>query len=383
LIGHIELDLKMADDNKLDLVDEQKKPVQEVFQDDDGSNDSISRLMPELVPVEQKEDEPLLIENKQRYVMFPIKHEDIWAFYKFHVAVQWVSEEVDLQHDVKGASGWESLNSNERHFIAHVLAFFAASDGIVAENLAERFLKEVQIPELRAFYSFQLAMEQCHSETYSLLIDTYIKDENEKMRLFRAVETIPCIKRKAEWAIKWISSSKSFAERLVAFAIVEGIFFCGSFCAIFWLKTKAKMPGLCFSNELISRDESLHCDLACLLYRKYIKNKLSQSRIEEILREAIDIEKEFVCDALPVSLLGMNKTEMSTYIEFVSDRLLVALEHKKIFNAKNPFQFMEMISLTGKTNFFEKKVSEYSKSGVAKSTTEGEKNHQFSLSEDF
>jgi ribonucleoside-diphosphate reductase beta chain len=306
-------------------------------------------------------DEPLLIENAQRFVLFPIQHNDIWQMYKKHEASFWTAEEIDLSQDMKD---WKSLNDNEQHFLKHVLAFFAASDGIVLENLAERFLKEVQVPEARCFYGFQIAMENVHSETYSLLIDTYIKDSAEKTRLFRAIETIPCIQQKAKWALKWIMSGNTFAERLLAFAAVEGIFFSGSFCAIFWLKKRGKMPGLTFSNELISRDEGLHCDFACLLYRDHVKHKLSQERVEEIIRDAVTIEKSFVCDSLPVELIGMNAKMMSQYIEFVADRLLVALGHKKIYNATNPFEWMEMISLQGKTNFFEKRVGEYQKAGV-------------------
>jgi ribonucleoside-diphosphate reductase beta chain len=273
------------------------------------------------------------------------------------------------------------MTSQEQHFIKHVLAFFAASDGIVLENLAERFLKEIQIPEARCFYGFQLAMENVHSETYSLLIDTYIKDSKEKEKLFNAITTIPTVTKKADWALKWISSGATFAERLVAFAIVEGVFFSGSFCAIFWLKKRAKMPGLTFSNELISRDEGLHCDFACLLYKKYIKNKLTQERVEEIVKAAVTIEKEFVCSALPWDLIGMNAKLMSQYIEFVADRLLIALNHKKIYNASNPFEWMEMISLPGKTNFFEKRVGEYQKAGVA---TRNEQNQEtFTLDADF
>jgi ribonucleoside-diphosphate reductase beta chain len=338
--------------------------------------------IPDLVPVDQKEDEPLLVENKQRFVLFPIKHDDMWAMYKLHEASIWHVPEIDLQHDLKH---WELLNPQEQHFIKHVLAFFAASDGIVLENLAERFLKEIQIPEARCFYGFQLAMENIHSETYSLLIDTYIKDSAEKTKLFNAIQTIPCIEKKSKWALKWIKSSASFAERLVAFSIVEGIHFCGSFCAIFWLKKRGKMPGLTFSNELISRDESLHCDFACLLYKYHIKNKLTQARIEEIIKEAVAIEKEFVCDALPVSLIGMNSAMMSQYIEFVADRLLVALGHKKIYNTANPFEWMEMISLQGKTNFFEKRVGEYQKAGVKadNTSTSSSSKDQFTLDEDF
>jgi len=305
--------------------------------------------------------EPLLRENKERFVLFPIKYDKIWHMYKKHEASFWTAEEIDLSQD---HIHWDKLSANEQHFIKHVLAFFAASDGIVLENLAERFLKEVQIPEARCFYGFQLAMENIHSETYSLLIDTYLKnDEVEKSRLFHAIETIPCVTEKANWAMKWIKSSNSFAERLVAFAAVEGIFFSGSFCAIFWLKKRGLMPGLTFSNELISRDEGLHCDFACLLF-SMLKNKLSIARVNQIIEEAVAIEKNFVCESIPVDLIGMNSKMMSTYIEYIADRLLVELGGQKIYNVQNPFEWMEMISLQGKTNFFDKKVGEYQKAGV-------------------
>ena len=294
--------------------------------------------------------EPLLKENKKRFVLFPIQHQDIWSMYKKHMASFWTAEEVDLSHDYKD---WVALTKDEQHFIKHVLAFFAASDGIVLENLGERFLTEVQLPEARCFYGFQLGMENIHSETYSLLIDTYIKDRKEKTKLFNAMETIPCIKRKAEWALKWITSSKIFAERLVAFAAVEGIFFSGSFCSIFWMKKRGKLPGLTFSNELISRDEGLHCDFACMLYKDHLVHKLKQERIHEIIGDAVKIEQEFVCDAIPVKLIGMNADLMSQYIEFCADRLIVALGYDKLYNASNPFEWMTMISLQGKTNFFE------------------------------
>jgi len=304
--------------------------------------------------------EYLLQENKQRFVLFPIKHKEVWEMYKKAEASFWTAEEIDLSHDLPD---WDKLNPNERHFISHVLAFFAASDGIVNENLAMRFSNEVQIPEARCFYGFQIAMENIHSETYSLLIDSYIKDPIEKDRLFRAIDTVPAVQKKAEWALKWINSSESFAERLIAFAAVEGIFFSGSFCSIFWLKKRGLMPGLTFSNELISRDEGLHCDFACLLY-SMIQNKLSKERIFEIIGNAVEIEKEFICEALPVNLIGMNAELMAQYIEFVADRLLVALGYPKMFNTKNPFDWMELISLQGKTNFFEKRVGEYQKAGV-------------------
>ncbi len=319
--------------------------------------------------------EPLLAENPNRFVLFPIQHDDIWKMYKKAEASFWTAEEIDLSQDLKD---WENMTDNERHFISHVLAFFAASDGIVNENLAANFLREVQFPEAKCFYGFQIMMENIHSETYSLLIDTYIRDGQEKSRLFNALETVPCVKRKGEWALRWIQS-ENFAERLVAFAAVEGIFFSGSFCSIFWLKKRGLMPGLSFSNELISRDEGLHCDFACLLYSRYFKNKLPKERVLEIIKDAVSIEQEFVTDALPVNLIGMNANLMSQYIEFVADRLLVELGCEKIYNATNPFDFMEMISLQGKTNFFEKRVGEYQKAGVMTEKA----GHKFSLDEDF
>lgn len=319
--------------------------------------------------------EPLLVEDPNRFVLFPIKHDDIWQFYKKAEASFWTAEEIDLQQDL---ADWQKMNDGERHFISHVLAFFAASDGIVNENLANNFLKEVQYAEAKCFYGFQVMMENIHSETYSLLIDTYIKDPVEKDRLLRAIETIDCVKKKANWALKWIES-ENFVERLIAFAAVEGIFFSGSFCSIFWLKKRGLMPGLSFSNELISRDEGLHCDFACLLYSDHIKNKISQEKIYEIILKAVEIEKEFVTDALPVSLIGMNAELMCQYIEFVADRLLVSLGCQKKYNASNPFDFMELISLQGKTNFFEKRVAEYQKSGVMSD----KEAMSFSLDEDF
>lgn len=319
--------------------------------------------------------EPLLQENKNRFVLFPIKHHEIWKMYKQAEASFWTAEEIDLAPDL---ADWEKLNDNERHFIKHVLAFFAASDGIVNENLAEQFLAEVQVPEARCFYGFQVAIENIHSETYSLLIDTYIKDPQEKDKLFNALETVPCVQKKAEWALNWIDDQSSFAERLVAFAAVEGIFFSGSFCSIFWLKKRGLMPGLTFSNELISRDEGLHCDFACLLYGM-LENKLDESVIRKIITDAVAIEKEFIMEALPVSLIGMNAKLMSQYIEFVADRLLVALGYPKVYGTANPFPWMDLISLQGKTNFFEKRVAEYQKAGVM-----ADKDSQvFSLDEDF
>ena len=321
-------------------------------------------------------DEPILKENKSRFVLFPIQHNDIWSFYKRAEASFWTAEEIDLEPDL---FDWESkLNDDERHFIKHVLAFFAASDGIVNENLAENFLSEVQYTEAKFFYGNQIAMENIHSETYSLLIDSYIKSTEEKNHLFNAIETLDCVKKKADWALRWIDEG-SYAERLVSFAAVEGIFFSGSFCSIFWLKKRGLMPGLSFSNELISRDEGLHCDFACLLYTKHLVNKLSKKEVEKIILDAVEIEKEFVTDALPVRLIGMNSDLMAQYIEFVADRLLVELGNEKVFNTKNPFDFMDMISIQGKTNFFEKRVGEYQKAGVLN----GKDSQTFSLDEDF
>ncbi|WP_423149563.1 ribonucleoside-diphosphate reductase small subunit [Rubrolithibacter danxiaensis] len=321
-----------------------------------------------------QQDEVLLKENKDRFVILPINYPTIWEMYKKHEASFWTAEEIDLSSDLKD---WENLNSGERHFISHVLAFFAASDGIVNENLAVNFMSEVQVPEARCFYGFQIMMENIHSETYALLIDTYVKDPREKDRLFHAIETVPCVKKKAEWALRWIEKG-TFAQRLVAFAAVEGIFFSGSFCSIFWLKKRGLMPGLTFSNELISRDEGLHCEFACLLY-SMLKNKLSQFEVYRIIEEAVTIEKEFITEALPVKLIGMNAQLMSQYIEFVADRWLTELGYEKLYMTSNPFDFMEMISLQGKTNFFEKRVGDYQKSGVlAAKETQG-----FSLDEDF
>ncbi len=321
-----------------------------------------------------QQDELLLKENKDRFVILPINYPDIWEMYKKHEASFWTAEEIDLSADMKD---WQALNDGERHFISHVLAFFAASDGIVNENLAVNFMSEVQVPEARCFYGFQIMMENIHSETYALLIDTYVKDPQEKDRLFHAIDTVPCVKEKAEWALKWIENG-SFAERLVAFAAVEGIFFSGSFCSIFWLKKRGLMPGLTFSNELISRDEGLHCEFACLLY-SMLNSKLPESKVREIIMDAVRIEKKFVTDALPVDLIGMNAKLMGQYIEFVADRWLGELGCEKVYNATNPFDFMEMISLQGKTNFFEKRVGDYQKSGIMA----GNEGQSFSLDEDF
>ncbi len=326
---------------------------------------------------ELEKEEPILKENSGRFVLFPIQHNDIWEMYKKSEASFWTAEEIDLQQDT---NDWENkLNDNERYFIKNVLAFFAASDGIVNENLAENFVAEVQYTEAKFFYGFQIAMENVHSETYSLLIDTYIKDGAEKDKLFNAIETMDCVKKKADWALNWIDNG-SYAERLIAFAAVEGIFFSGSFCSIFWLKKRGLMPGLSFSNELISRDEGMHCDFACLLYNNHLVNKLPKSRVTKIITDAVEIEKEFVTDSLPVSLIGMNATLMQQYIEFVADRLLSELECEKVYNSSNPFDFMEMISLQGKTNFFEKRVAEYQKAGVANADKDA---HSFNLDADF
>jgi ribonucleoside-diphosphate reductase subunit M2 len=305
--------------------------------------------------------------------MFPIKHNDIWEMYKKQVDCFWRAEEIDLSKDL---TNWESLNGDEKHFISMILAFFAASDGIVLENLASRFMSEIQVSEARAFYGFQIAMENIHSETYSLLIETYIKNTEEKHKLFNAIENYPCIKKKSDWAQKWIHDNRSsFATRLIAFACVEGIFFSGAFCSIYWLKKRGLMPGLTFSNELISRDEALHCEFAVLLYSKLIK-KMNKSRVHEIIKEAVEIETEFICEALPCRLIGMNSQMMTQYIQFVADRLCLQLGYDKIYNVTNPFDFMELISLEGKTNFFERKVGEY---GLANKSSMND----FIFSEDF
>ena len=314
--------------------------------------------------------EPILQENKDRFVIFPIKHQDIWEWYKKQEACIWTAEEIDLHTDL---NDWNNkLNADEKYFIKHILAFFAASDGIVNENLAENFVSEVQYPEAKFFYGFQIMMENIHSETYSLLIDTYVKDEAEKHELFHAIETFPAIKEKAEWALKWISSD-SFAERLIAFAAVEGIFFSGSFCSIYWLKKRGLMPGLTFSNELISRDEGMHCDFAVHLHNNHLVNKVPKARITEILTNALDIERKFITESLPASLIGMNANLMTQYLEFVTDRLLVELGCDRVYNSSNPFDFMDMISLQGKTNFFEKRVGEYQKAGVMNTDSAAQK----------
>lgn len=318
--------------------------------------------------------EDILTNSDKRFVLFPILHEDIWTMYKQHVASFWTTEEIDLSNDLRD---WEKLSSDEQKYIKYVLAFFAASDGIIVENLAQKFCNEVQYPEARAFYSFQSAMEQIHSETYSLLIDTYIKSTEEKKYLFNAINNIPIIRKKANWALKWINGDNNFSERLVGFIIVEGLFFSASFCAIYWLKKRGLMPGLTFSNELISRDEGLHCNFGCLLYSK-LSNKLSSENIYNMIKEAIEIEKEFVSESLPVELIGMNSKLMIQYIEFVADRLLIQLGYDKLYNVLNPFEWMDMISLQGKTNFFEKRVGEYQKANIMNN-----KKNEFIIDEDF
>ncbi|MCJ1447198.1 MAG: Ribonucleotide-diphosphate reductase (RNR), small subunit [Stictis urceolatum] len=341
------------------VVDDLKKPVEE------KPVENVTELKKGAIcPTikEQEANEPILQENPHRFVLFPIKYHEIWQMYKKAQASFWTAEEIDLSKDIHD---WNNrLNDDERYFVSHVLAFFAASDGIVNENLVERFSGEVQIPEARCFYGFQIMMENIHSETYSLLIDTYIKERKQRTYLFDAIDTIPCIRKKADWAIRWITDKNStFASRLVAFAAVEGIFFSGSFASIFWLKKRGLMPGLTFSNELISRDEGMHTDFACLLFQ-HINNRPSKEAVQAIITEAVTIEQEFLTEALPCALLGMNATLMKQYIEFVADRLLLALGNTKYYNATNPFDFMETISLTGKTNFFEKRVGDYQKAGV-------------------
>ena len=326
---------------------------------------------PEIVYLhEQKNvqsEEELQKLSLDRFVLFPIENHKIWEFYKKAEASFWTTEEIDLHQDL---IDWNKLNEKEKHFLKHVLAFFAASDGIVNENLAVNFMREVTNPEARCFYGFQIAMENIHSETYSLLIDTYVKDKEEQNYLFNALENVPSVKKKGEWALKWLNEKNTtFAERLIAFAAVEGIFFSGSFCSIFWLKKRGLMPGLCFSNELISRDEGMHCDFACLLH-SMLRNPVHEKRIKEIIDEAVKIEREFVTSALPVDLIGMNGKMMAQYIEFVADRLLIALGCTKLYNSSNPFPWMELISLEGKTNFFEKRVSEYQKAGVMEKNKE-------------
>merc|ERR1712070_859933 len=323
--------------------------------------------------------EPLLKENPSRWVMFPIQHPQIWEMYKKHEASFWTAEEIDLSQDLRD---WEKLSDSEKYFVKHVLAFFAASDGIVLENLSGAFSVEVQVPEARAFYGFQIAMENIHSETYSLLIEQYIRDNAEKTKVLNAIHTMPAVEEKAEWAVSWMNTENCFAERVVAFAAVEGVLFSGSFCAIYWLKKRGLMPGLTFSNELISRDEGLHTEFACLLYGM-LQNPLPDDVIHGIIKGAVNAERRFICDALSCDLIGMNNELMTKYIEFVADRLLVALGHPKLFNATNPFDWMELISLQGKTNFFEKRAGEYQKAGVMASATGNEEGRGFVLDADF
>jgi ribonucleoside-diphosphate reductase beta chain len=333
------------------------------------SVDSASLVLREPIIIRKRKEkvEPLLVENPGRFVIFPIANQKVWEMYKKAEGSFWTAEELDLSKDRKD---WDTLGPNEQHFIKHVLAFFAASDGIVNENLAMNFMKEVQWPEARCFYGFQIAMENIHSEVYSLLIDTYIKDQAEKLKLLNAIETVPCVKKKAEWAIHWMESEEAeFASRLMAFAAVEGIFFSGAFCSIFWLKERGIMPGLTTSNEFISRDEGLHTEFACLMY-SFLNHKLSKTKAHKMIREAVKCEKEFITEALSCSLIGMNAKMMSQYIEFVADRLLVQLGYPKIWETANPFPFMERISLEGKDNFFEKRVTNYSKAGVGKTVEE-------------
>merc|ERR1712072_568934 len=337
----------------------------------------ISRISAEYRELENLD--PLLRENPGRWVMFPIQYPEIWEMYKKHEASFWTAEEIDLSQDLRD---WEKLSDSEQHFIKHILAFFAASDGIVLENLASQFSTEVQIPEARAFYGFQIAMENIHSETYSLLIEQYIKEPAEKERIFDAIHTMPAVREKAQWALQWIQKENSFAERVIAFAAVEGILFSGSFCAIYWLKKRGLMPGLTFSNELISRDEGLHTEFACLLY-SMLQNRLPDSVVHGVIKGAVDTERRFICEALSCDLIGMNSELMTRYIEFVADRLLAALGHSKLYGASNPFDWMELISLQGKTNFFEKRVGEYQKAGVMSGVTGDEESRGFVLDADF
>jgi len=337
----------------------------------------ISRISAEYRELEKSD--PLLKENPRRWVLLPIQYPAVFEMYKKHEASFWTAEEIDLAQDTKD---WERLTEGEQHFVKHVLAFFAASDGIVLENLAAQFSTEVQIPEARAFYGFQMAMENIHSETYSLLIEQYVKDPAEKDRVFNAIETMPAVQEKAKWAVQWMNRDSSFAERIMAFAAVEGILFSGSFCAIYWLKKRGLMPGLTFSNELISRDEGLHAEFACLLYGM-LQHKLPEDVAHDIIKGAVDAERTFICEALPCDLIGMNSELMTKYIEFVADRLLTALGHSKVFGASNPFDWMELISLQGKTNFFEKRVGEYQKAGVMSGSGEQEESRGFSLDADF
>ncbi|EGY15477.1 Ribonucleoside-diphosphate reductase small chain like protein [Verticillium longisporum] len=372
-------------DSLVKPMDEQAKPIAIEAKREEGDKAVVAPGIKDF-----EADEPLLRENGQRFVLFPIKYHEIWQMYKKAEASFWTAEEIDLSKDLHD---WNNkINDDEKYFISHILAFFAASDGIVNENLVERFSAEVQVPEARCFYGFQIMMENIHSETYSLLIDTYIKEPAQRTYLFNAIDTIPCIRKKADWALTWITDKKStFATRLVAFAVVEGIFFSGAFASIFWLKKRGLMPGLTFSNELISRDEGLHTDFACLLF-SHLNNRPSKQTVQDIVTDAVTIEQEFLTEALPCGLLGMNATLMKQYIEFVADRLLVALGNEKVYKATNPFDFMENISLGGKTNFFEKRVADYQKAGVMGSTTKkeeeategkGENGGDFSFDDDF
>merc|ERR1719434_282154 len=336
----------------------------------------VSRISSEYKELEKNEE--LLRENPRRWVMFPIQYPEIWEMYKKHEASFWTAEEIDLSQDLKD---WEALTQNEQYFIKHVLAFFAASDGIVLENLSGQFSVEVQVPEARAFYGFQIAMENIHSETYSLLIEQYIRDPAEKDEVFDAIHTMPPVAEKAKWAVQWMNQENSFAERIVAFAAVEGILFSGSFCAIYWLKKRGLMPGLTFSNELISRDEGLHAEFACLVYGM-LQHRLPDEVVHGIVRGAVTVERRFICEALSCDLIGMNSDLMVKYIEFVADRLLVALGHSKLFGSTNPFDWMELISMQGKTNFFEKRVGEYQKAGVMAPAAGQEESRSFALDVD-
>ncbi|GAA5971752.1 hypothetical protein JCM11641_001498 [Rhodosporidiobolus odoratus] len=376
--------------NKLNAAKEPSNELQKKHKSaeevDDRQNDGRDRFVGNPA-ITCDADEPILKENGNRFVLFPIQYHEIWGQYKRAEASFWTAEEMDLSKDL---NHWDTkLKDDEKYFISHVLAFFAASDGIVNENLVERFAGEVQIAEARCFYGFQIMMENIHSEVYSLLIDTYVREPAERTKLFNAIDTIPCIRKKADWALTWISDKRSvFGERLVAFAAVEGIFFSGSFASIFWLKKRGLMPGLTFSNELIARDEGLHTDFACLLF-SHLERRPHPDTVERIIREAVEIEQEFLTEALPVRLIGMNSDLMCQYIEFVADRLLVTLGNEKIYNKENPFDFMDMISMEGKTNFFEKRVSDYSKAGVMSAQnakeagTDVAKGTTFSLDEDF
>jgi ribonucleoside-diphosphate reductase subunit M2 len=399
LTDKLAAEAQAKDDSQTNLIDQkvEVKRIKDITPKDGKSAEDVTRELEEAERVHQEflsthkahrrllksleKEEPLLIENTRRFVLFPIKYHEIWQMYKKAEASFWTAEEIDLGKDTHDWN--EKLNNNERYFISRILAFFAASDGIVNENLVENFSAEVQVPEAKCFYGFQIMMENIHSETYSLLIDTYIKDPKEADFLFNAIDNIPCIKKKADWALRWINDDDAlFGERLVAFAAVEGIFFSGSFASIFWLKKRGLMPGLTFSNELICRDEGLHTDFACLLF-SHLQNRPDAVIVERIITEAVTIEKEFFVDALPISLLGMNCNLMCQYVEFVADRLLVALGNKKVYNVTNPFDFMENISLAGKTNFFEKRVSDYQKAGVMASTTDSKSSNSFSFDEDF